>query len=577
MRDDLRIPDLTFPQARFGKRETPWNLQCLLYRGGGAANAGKVADLIQSGVLGDPMLERLDLVVAVHVVLSGRLAGGLSQKGQAGVIESLRAFFAWADQTNRLLSLDEAVTAYLQWAEALLHRVQVLHDLKMGSAYHIALRVGSVLDGVLDRAVPLCGLTRLRKSSPRKAARSVPAEKQNLAWTFAFGHLLQDICDGLPVAAVWGPLPVRIALRTGGELVESSGLKSPHKTSRQTPLSPVAVSKRKFRDRQNAATRLAWEEDRTLRTRHPLTNLRVEAELLLFIGQTGMNLAQAHQLKLCDFYYSSDIDGYKVGDRKERRGGEVLFEIYREYRAHFERYLAWRREIFPGDPRLFPFFTRSRADSEASQLSRTRKTCAKLGIKFVAPSVLRSTRVNWLLRRSGDAEMTADMAQHSKETLLTVYEVPSLQRAMGETLRFWSKADPALARTTPVAPGECDGVPAPVADIPRDAPTPDCVRASGCLWCEHHRDVDSQDYVWAVGCFRQLKVIELSKYRPPEGESTGHPAQHAVDRLSAKMRWFKESNALRRGWVEEALARVEEGNYHPDWAGLLESAEGAPS
>ena len=39
MLDVVRIPDLTFPQVELGRRETPWDLLPLLYRGGGAANA----------------------------------------------------------------------------------------------------------------------------------------------------------------------------------------------------------------------------------------------------------------------------------------------------------------------------------------------------------------------------------------------------------------------------------------------------------------------------------------------------------------------------------------------------------
>jgi hypothetical protein len=77
-----------------------------------------------------------------------------------------------------------------------------------------------------------------------------------------------------------------------------------------------------------------------------------------------------------------------------------------------------------------------------------------------------------------------------------------------------------------------------------------------------------------MGCFRHLKIVEVSKYRAPEKAPVIHPAECAVDRLSEKLHWFKDSNALRRSWVEEALVRVEEGSYHPDWAELIESIEG---
>jgi len=290
-----------------------------------------------------------------------------------------------------------------------------------------------------------------------------------------------------------------------------------------------------------------------------------------------MNLSQAYKLKLQNFFYSSDIDGYKVKDRKNRRGGEVLFEIYKEYRAHFERYLDWRRKIFPNDERLFPYVAQTRSDSKPPSLRRMRATCKKLGISFIPPSTLRKTRINWLLRRSGDPDLTAEIAQHTKETLLAVYEAPSLQRAINETMRFWAKSDPTLARTTPVAPGECDGNPVPMKNIPINVAPPDCIRASGCLWCEHHRDIDNQDYIWSLNCFRHLKIIEIGKFHPPENETGTHPAEHVVARLSDKLLWFKESNQLRRSWVDEALARVEEGSYHPDWVRLIENIEGVAS
>ena len=144
-------------------------------------------------------------------------------------------------------------------------------------------------------------------------------------------------------------------------------------------------------------------------------------------------------------------------------------------------------------------------------------------------------------------------------------------------MRFWAECDPTLVRTTPVAPGECDGNPVPMKNMPKVLSPPDCIRASGCLWCEHHRDIDSQDYVWSLSCFRHLKIIEIGKFRAPEQGSAAHPAEYAVTRLSDKLRWFRESNELRRSWVEEAMTRIEEGNYHADWERLIGYEEGVPS
>ena len=549
MRNVIAIPDLTFPSVDYGELETALDLKALLYRGGAKVNAKAVGRMIAEGQLGHVQPERLELVIRIHEVINGRLVGGGSRESAKNNIYTVRSLFTWAEGAKQPLSLGSIEKTYLHWTDSLWHRARVVKEITKATAYSEASNAGSTLDEVLERPTALIGLTRLRQRSQRKTALGVQAEKQNLQETFAFGYLLQDICDGLSVDVVLkGRLPVCIPMRPKGELVAWSGLNS------------------------NALS----ESDGILKTRYPLANLRCEAELLMFIGQTGMNLTQARRLTLRHYFYASHLDGYVVRDRKNRRGGEVLFEIFKDYRPHFERYLEWRHQLFPTSNLLFPFVgARGRSVHSRVQF-RLQKICTVHGVGFVAPRALRNTRVNWLLRRSGDPDLTAEMVQSTKETLLGTYERPSLQRAMGEVVRYWSQHDPTLAHTTPVAPGQCDGRPAPVRGIPKNATTPDCIRPSGCLWCENHRDIDSEDYVWSLASFRHLKIIEVSKWRAPPSSRETHPGQHAIDRISAKLRWFHESNARRRGWVEEALARVEEGSYHPDWQRLIEGVEGAP-
>jgi hypothetical protein len=378
-------------------------------------------------------------------------------------------------------------------------------------------------------------LTRLVSRKNRKTAVGIQAEKQNLSDTFAFGYLLQDICDGLTIeVTVEAPLPVQIELRSGKALIRSGDKAGHHR----------------------------MEQESQLRERYPLANLRIEAELFLLIGQTGMNRAQALNLELRHFAYASYLDGYQVKDRKNRREGKVLFEIFKEYKPHFERYLAWRRAVFPSSQKLFPFigFEGTRQEERCSG-QRLKVVCQELKIPFVSAQSLRNTRVNWLLRRSGDPNLTAEMAQHTKETLLSDYERPSLQRTMAETIHFWTKVDPQSIRTQAVAPGGCDGQPKVIEVIPDGAPTPDCVKASGCLWCENHRDVDSFEYVWALSGFVHLKVLELGKAGAQSSEHESPPAQHAIGRIRDKLEWFEQSNDGRRAWVDEAQVRINEGYY----------------
>lgn len=572
--EQISIPDLTFPPIEQGTNETPFSLARLLYKGGATLRTDQAASALRNGALGSALPERIDLVTRAHEAIAGKLAAGGSQATAKTQIKNLTAFFGWAETSGHPLSLKSVQAAYIHWTDNLLHRQNVLKDMTQQSVYTRGRVVGQVLDQALGRPTPMIELTRLREPKRKKSVQGIKADKQNLEATFAFGRLLQDICDGLPLDVIWGPRPVHVPLREGNELVIRVGMPAKARpTVERTPY------QERTRLAKEARRRAAFENDKSIDTRATLVNLRILAELLMFIGQTGMNLAQANELKTRHFSYASDIDGYKVRDYKARRGGEVLFEIFKEYRGHFERYLEWRRTLFPNDDRLFPLLRTQGAHVRSRPyFGLVQQACKDARVAWQPPSVLRSTRVNWLLRRSGSPDLTAEMAQHHKQTLLRSYEVPSQQRAIGEITRFWQAADPAFSNSVPVesvAPGACDGVPVALPFKPKNATAPDCLHPSGCLWCAHHRDIDSFDYVWALGCFRHLKTLEVSRYHPPVGATSDeHPGHWAIARLSEKLGWFRESNAARRAWVEEALLRVQEGSYHPEWSRLIDDLEG---
>ncbi|WP_257744504.1 site-specific integrase [Burkholderia glumae] len=560
MRNQLRLPDLSFPHVRFGANETPWNLNILLYKGGAEAKADRVGRLVASGALGDPQFDRLELVSKLHEEISVGLGSGGSRETASTQVRFVRTFFGFADRTNRPLTLEAVAETYCAWADSLFHRTRMNkriaanvrypdhRPLSMHSAYAFGAAVGTLLDRVLERHTRIVELTRLKWTSQRKTAVGVQAEKQNLCETFAFGHLLQDICDGLTLHTVLDtPLPVEIKLRSGTTLTRNG----------------------------DKAWQLQIANEAKLGERHPLANLRIEAELLMFIGQTGMNLAQALNIELRHFFYVSHLDGYQVKEHKDRRSGTVLFEIFKDYKPHFERYLEWRKKLFSYSNRLFPFIgIRGRRPEGKFDAHRLRAACKEVDVRFISPRSLRNTRVNWLLRKSADPDLTAEMAQHTQQTLLRVYERPSLQRAMFEATRFWSKFDPHSARTQAVAPGGCTGPPKEVVAIPKNAPKPNCIRASGCLWCENHRDVDSLDYVWALTSFGHLKVIELSRTSLSKRDEDAPPSQLVIARIYAKLRWFEQSNEVRRRWVVEAQARIAEGDFHPNFRNEIAELEG---
>lgn len=570
---DLDIPDLTFPMIQYGTNETPLDLRTLLYRGGADARLNKVGDMIDKGTIGAPILNRLPLVEKLHEALAGKLAGGGSRDTARSAIERLRALFSWADGARRSLTLKTVESVYIDWTDHLLHRERAVGDINKSSVYSFAASVAQILDEALELKVGLLSKARVRKPPIKRRVLGIQADKQNLEQTFAFGHVLLDISDALSVEAIRGLLPVQILFRTGQVIEEWSGILPVEKVLSLTD-EPMNCKDR-FNKKRATKLRAAWEADTSLRTRYPLVNLRIQAEMLIFIAQTGMNLAQANTLKLGKFRYQSHLDGYRVYRvYKGRRQGEVAFEIFNEYRVIFERYLAWREAIFPGndDGLLFPLVRNGgRAANVTPSFDMVKKRCKKLGFHFFPPSALRKTRINWLLRLSRDPAMTAEMHAHTQETLFRNYEQPHLQVAMVEISRFHVRTDPAI---TPPGPGVCiKAEPKAVSGTPPEAATPDCVSPAGCLFCEHQRDIDSEDHVWSLASYRHLKSLELALYRPPAKDSVPHSAVAAINRVTSKLKHFEKSSEVRKLWVCEALARINEGGYHPRWDGFIQLVE----
>ena len=262
-----RIPDLSFPMVSLGKNETPWNLYPLLYRGGSREHIDKVAHLIECGALGAPIQERISLVLRIHEEMSAALVCGGSKHSLRKRIEITRTFFAWADESNQHLAIDTVEAAYLLWTDYELNRARVKKKLSEASAYYKAKMVGWAIDRALERPHRILASTRLTMPKRGTRVRGIQGDKQNLTESFKFGYFLLDICNGLTVAALWGELPLRIKLRSGQELVVWPLPKI------LTATNPV-TSKERVASKRALKRREARENDRTLRTRSSLVNLR---------------------------------------------------------------------------------------------------------------------------------------------------------------------------------------------------------------------------------------------------------------------------------------------------------------
>lgn len=567
---DSIIPDLRLIKLAYGTHETVIDLRNLLYLGGAAVRRDKTITKINSGELGEVIMDRLPLVKLLHADLLSDISRGLRRSTINNRYKYTCYFYAWCDRNNHPITATSVVDGFYSWVESLTSEIKA-KKIKHLTVYRQATAICFLISRALNIKRGLLRNTRLPKPKRNSRALGAKVDKQNLEETFEFGHMLLNIVDCLSAKAIMGKLPLIIHIHGRDSLTEWSSLRPPESVKGLGPETKSWVRNR------NLATRAAWEAEKSHRTRFPLINLRIEAEILIFISQTGMNLSQAQELKRGKFRFQSSEDSINVFRVfKNRRQGEAIFKIYKEYGSVFKRYLKWLDEIFSQDEeRLFPFITPYAIPREGKSrpFQAIQRRCKQLGIRCVKPLELRNTRINWLLRRGLDPNLTAEMAQHTKETLIRVYESPHHQVAAVEITKFHLVTDPAI---TPPGPGSCNQLhrtPKTIEGTPELAPQPDCISPAGCMFCFYHRDIDNQDYVWSLASFRYCKRLELDEYVPPRSGIESHPAVLVINRISSKLEAFSVSSEIRAAWVSEAKDRIREGRYHPNFDGLIQLME----
>ncbi|MNJ42864.1 hypothetical protein D3C77_378440 [compost metagenome] len=428
-----------------------------------------------------------------------------------------------------------------------------------------------ILSEALGIPMGILRLTRFAGSAPKPGLLGTVTDEIDMDKAFAFGQFLLDVTRALPTDKIYGSLPIAIPLRNGETLYEWCNLQPPEKVKR---LQSDALPSHKS---QALVARATWEEDRSHRTRHSVINLRIEAELLIFISQTGMNLSQAHKLKRSNYKFRSTKGKTAVYEVfKGRRQGVAAFWIFSEYEELLSEYLEWLNEIFDDEEsKLFPFIypdhipRKGRAPHFQASILR----CKRAGIEYVGPRALRTIRTNWLLRRSDNPDLSAEMAQHTKAVMFKSYIRPQFSVAAAEITRFHNKTDPAVA---PPGPGICVGLgvsPVSIAGDDSSAPAPDCINPAGCMFCFHHRDINSQDYVWLLATYRECKSLELDRFLPAKTSAEDHPASRVIAKIDAKMDDFKSRNIANNDWVREAESKVKEGVFHPMFDGLIKLME----
>ncbi len=558
----MKVPiDLSLTGVEGRGFATRLSLGGLLYRGGASISRKRFSVSLAHNEVGFPAYSRQQLLLRFHGILQAAITAGYSKHTVSCKVQALTAIYRYADSIGQDPTEHNFISILREWANK--HRVA--RDATEHSRYlcirSVCYQASEALEIPLKEVFRLARVQHVRK--PSRGYRE--GDKISLERASSFGWLLMDLSDVLETRGS-EPLPIKFQTRSGCS-VSIQGMLS-EKRCRWGGAPP---SEKKY----NCLRRLEARTDITDRRRRPLINLRIQVELLIFISQTGMNLSQASGIRLEHFSFDRSGDKCKVVRRyKARRGGEVVFEINSAYRTVFERYIAWLASCFGTGTDLFPRMAFEGPVSGAMKaqeqgFNAVRKICKDVGVSFYGPQKLRLVKVNWFLRSAADVAQTAEMAQHSAETLLAAYARPSPQIAIAEISRMYEHSSFGQAA---VGPGRCeDRQPSALSIIPPGAARPDCVTAAGCLFCIHHRDIASEDHAWSLASFKRLKLLESLSYSNLETAAQAPPV-HAIRRLDEKL----ESMARLEGgqqWVDESVAKVAEGDYHPYWKGFIVLAE----
>jgi len=578
------LPDL---KVRHKKVEdhARFDLRRFLYvpppaRNGRAWGAKWFLNKIDQEGLKPEKMERLSLLVELKEYFEEKLTMGGSVRSQETYLSQVQHFFNFSDQTGRPVTFEYLANCYLEYCEYLIQCYSMPSPcLNQDSAYGYAVSLSAIFAELLglNSGRDLVSRTRLR---PRKKMPTVfgrEADKQNLEDAQKMGGFLVDLVKGITKESVLGQFPIRVPIRKGvvenDEIIIGEPKISNEVSALLSRPFDSLTGKQKKAVRQVCRRRESVDCIAGTR-RWQYVNLRVQAEFLIFIAQTGMNVKPAKDLLRGEFRYKNMGDSLQVKVYKHRRGGEQTFPIYRSYKPYFQRFLSFVNYFFPESELMFPHFDQVGSLSESRRWNQEplRKLLATHGLPWVPPKTIRGSRVNWILRESVfDFELTADMHQHHQETLHRHYDVSSGHRASAEITNYWRELDTLLLGDPKgsLIAGQCSGDPTPIEGKPPEVVDPNCSSQSGCLWCKNMRAVNTEDYVWSLVSFRRLKTIEAAGVMTTDKT----PVDFVVDRLNQMIAWFREQGGEQAKWVKRSEMRMDEADYHPNWIGILDFLE----
>ncbi len=539
--------EFQFGGVDYNDRQIPLTLTPLLYRGGAGCDMREFWGRMRRREFGSPSVHRFTLVVLLFRNLSNIVSMGGSLTTLRSRVDRLRSFYAFADSRQLEITRKNVVGIYISWVREL-YRVCVAAGEKeitigdYGAASGLATLLGEATSLGRDSFVKP---SKLR--APKKTAKALGAkvDRQDIKQARDFAENLIDIMRCLSSEACRSVLPVQIKFRNGIE------------TDHYAALNQYAARMPSTADQLS---------DTSTSVRYPLYNLRVEAEMMIFISQTSMNLGEAAKLKMQKFKYKAAGAFTEVCGYKGRKKGEVLFTIYNEYKPYFINYLKFRSCIGLDKDTVFLFGKICQPGHVLSTNPNPRSLIGflkRIGLSHVPASTFRRTRQNWLARKMGDPEMAAEMGQHDLKTYARYYSRPHHQTAAVEFSRYFKTLDASRAS---VMDGTCGGnEPRLITTAPERLDVPDCINPASCFFCENYKGIRSYDYIWSILTFAKLKRYEQLCNKCPTAEPND-----LIARINEIQEQFSGQGAACAAWSDKAEKQVALGNHHPRWAGFFD-------
>lgn len=548
-----------------GRAAFDYDLRKLIFWGG-ANLPPKLQDYAEISNLVGPIIEnRIPLVIELHKTFQSNISAGIRQKTVGTRILILRTFFSFSESKNIDLSMcfESARTAVSHWIQYQWQRVRT-GAITEDTAHTYAWSIVSTLAEIFD-----CSGEELigRVTLPRSNKDGRTNEKVDLQAVDNFLGDLEDIVNSLNLNAIHGHWPIAINFRNGEKILYNGSGSYPQKLSAEI-----------FRSSKNESRRKKRNNDTSYASRRKVVNLRVNAEILLFIGATGANLQVTLDLKVQDLKYQSFGEQYKVIGFKNRKQESVEIRIPKSYRKNLESWLTFRTMVFEGIcvENLFPILDTNliEAKLEGERGFRSlERIFNRAGKKRIPAVVLRAARAQKLIRSDAagkDLSKVAAELQHGLPTLLKSYIKGSQQTASIELTQYFKNLKETESRNNLRVGGSCNipNSPRSIDSAPNSHPEPDCINPSGCLFCKHYRSIDDFDYIHTILSYQEFLKMRLRL--AGSNKALDPMILSAIEKITEHINYVMSMEGKISADAKLAAELIENGDFHPRWRGWIE-------